>query len=450
MSYIPGYEPDLFVSYAHGDDRDWIKRLIERLKPELKRRLAIEPTIWVDEESLWKSRDFRREIPSSVRSSAVFLLLCSPSYLGSEYCVREECRAFADTIPLKRARFAGPEFEHQQFAVRTLLLPIDKNEHWQLFPGLTDIRFCDEGGTFIHGSPEFESSLRRLTGELMLILKGMRNRSTPVFVYPSNPGVPLKQTRDALAAELSAQSYRLLPDRQVSLPDQVREASLAVFLLGERYDETVDQLTKAANLGGKPWLVWCSPESQVAEPKQMGFIRHVEELDSSTKIVLDATKDLSELKKEVLALLGPTPFTNQSGAGKPRVYLVYDARDYLERRNAGQIAYHYRNEFQFDLPDDPSQHVSRLTHADGVLLVWGNSEEGWCAPEFECMQTVSHRARSKGLCLFDPKDPKITVMHQLRNGVADVHVVEQFGQFDPARLEPFFRAIRCRPMEGAP
>jgi hypothetical protein len=155
MSYVPGYEPDLFVSYAHGDDRDWIKRLIERLKPELKRRLAIEPTIWVDEDSLWRSRDFRREIPSSVRSSAVFLLLCSPSYLGSEYCVREECRAFADTIPLKRGRFAGPEFANQQFAVRTLLLPVDNNEHWQLFPGLTDIRFCDEGGTFIDGSWPF-------------------------------------------------------------------------------------------------------------------------------------------------------------------------------------------------------------------------------------------------------------------------------------------------------
>src|SRR5271170_6151602 len=151
MAYVPGYDHDIFISYAHGDDRDWINRLIERLKPELKRRLGKEPSIWIDDDSLRKSRDFRREIPSSIKSSASFLLLCSPSYLRSEYCVSEECGAFRDSIPVKRTRFSEESFLNEQFVFRTLLLPVDNNEHWELFPGVSDISFCDDIGTFTYG-----------------------------------------------------------------------------------------------------------------------------------------------------------------------------------------------------------------------------------------------------------------------------------------------------------
>ena len=223
-----------------------------------------------------------------------------------------------------------------------------------------------------------------------------------------------------------------------------------MFLLGDRYDETVDQLTKEADLGGKPWLVWCSPESRNAVPQQDALIGHLEELESPTKTFLDATVDTTELKEQVIALLRPSLFVHRYTAGKPRVYLVYNSRDSVEKRNAGQIAYHYHNEFQFDFPDDPAEHTARLAYADGVLLIWGHSNEEWCAPEFECMQQVSHRARAKGLCLFDPKASKIAVMRQLRNTVADVHVMEQFGQFDASRLEPFFSAIRRCTLPSTP
>src|SRR5271165_6028959 len=109
MAYVPGFEHDIFISYAHGDDRDWINRLLDRLKPELKRRLGIEPTIWIDKGDLRSSRDFRQEIPDSVRSSAVFVLLPSPTYIRSPYCVGEECQAYGETIPDKQKRY-GDEF----------------------------------------------------------------------------------------------------------------------------------------------------------------------------------------------------------------------------------------------------------------------------------------------------------------------------------------------------
>ena len=67
-----------FVSYAHGDDRDWINRFVGRLQLVLKRRLSHEASIWIDDEDLRKSRDFRKEIPDTLKSSAVLLLLPRP------------------------------------------------------------------------------------------------------------------------------------------------------------------------------------------------------------------------------------------------------------------------------------------------------------------------------------------------------------------------------------
>jgi hypothetical protein len=449
MAYVPGYDHDIFISYAHGDDRDWINRLVERLKPELKRRLGKEPSIWIDDDSLRKSRDYRKEIPSSIESSASFLLLCSPSYLRSEYCVLQECGAFRGSIPVKRARFFEESFRNEQFVLRTLLLPVDNNEHWELFSGVSDISFCNDAGTFTHGSPEFEAGFRKLTGELMLLLKRMRNGSTPVFVYPYHPSPSLKDAHDALSAELAAQSFRLLPDRLVNLSDQVREASLSIFLLGERYDETADQLTGTASTGGRPWLTWRSPASQEAELKQSGFISHLEKLESATKTFLDTAVPLSRLKEEVLALLKPNTLVPQPSSEKPRVYVICNLHSRLERENAGRIIYHFRKEFEFDLPDDPYQHNARLAYADAVLLVWGSSEETWCLPEFQTMVQVSRRARSKGLCLFDPQETKTAAMRQIRQDPGEIQIVEQFGQFDPQRLEAFFSPIRRGHAAGA-
>ena len=107
MAYVPGYTHDVFVSYAHGDDREWIALLAARLEPALKQRLGTKPAIWIDDDQLRASRDFSAEIPDSVRSSAVFLLLTSPTYIRSTYCVDEECRTFADSLPARRARFAS-------------------------------------------------------------------------------------------------------------------------------------------------------------------------------------------------------------------------------------------------------------------------------------------------------------------------------------------------------
>lgn len=451
MAYVPGYQHDIFISYAHGDDRDWINRLLDRLKPAIKRRLGLEADVWIDEDSLRKTRDFRKEIPDSVRSSALFLFLPSPTYIRSPYCVSEECRAFEETLPARRARFTVAEFTNEQFALRCPILPVEKNRHWKLFEGLTDIPFCNEADTFAIGTPEFETSFRKLTGELVTLLERLRNHSTSVFLYPLDPGPDLAEVRKALVDELSAKSYRILPESMVSFPDEMRESSLSVFLLGGSYDETAAELTEIASGQGKPWVLWRSPAAeQKAAPEQFGFCRYLEQLDSDKKTYLNASITPAKLKEEVLALLRPDPRALPTIPGKPRVYLIYNSRDRAEAGNAGLIAFHYRKEFHFDHPDDPGQHTLRLTGSDGVLLIWGNAGEDWCAREFEALIQSPRRADAKGLCLFDPKETKTAVLAQIRRSenLRELYVAEQFGRFEPARLETFFNPIRRRSQTG--
>jgi hypothetical protein len=450
MAYVPGFQYDVFVSYAHGDDRDWINRFLDRLRPAIKQHLGSEVGIWIDDDSLRKTRDFRKEIPESVKSSAAFLLLASPSYIRSEYCVLEECRTFQEANAGRRERFNAPDFANEQFVLRCPILPVENNEHWQLFSGASDISFCSKTGVFALGTPEFEAAFQRLTGELKTLLERMRNRSTPVFLYPFNPSIALKDARKVLADELSARSYRLLPDRLVNLESQLSESFLSVFLLGETYDETAEKLAQFAARQGKPWVVWCSPTAaQTEEAEQMGFCRYLEHLDSGSKSYLSTNITVAKVKEEVLALLRPATVALPAAPGKPTVYLIYNWRDPAEKGNAGDITFHYRNEFQFAQPNDPARHKLLLTGSDGVLLIWGNEDESWCAQEFEEMLRTARKAQAKGLCLLEPKETKTGVVNQIRaQNLSDVYIAEQFDKFDPTRMETFFNPIRRRVATG--
>jgi len=454
MAYVPGFQHDVFVSYAHGDDREWINGFLQRLKPEIKRRLGSEAVFCIDEADLRKSRDFAKDIPDSVESSAVFLLLASPLYIRSRYCVDEEYSTFQEALVSRRERFNAADFANEEFALRCPILPVENNEHWQLFPGASDIPFCDRTSTFAMDTPEFEAGFQHLTGELKTLLERMHNHSTPVFLYPFSPGPELEEAHRFLKDELSDHRYRLLPDRLVNLEGQLREASLSVFLLDETYVEKVRKLAEiAARQPGKPWVVWSSPAAeQMAEPEQKELVRNLKQRDSPTKTYLDASISPAKLKEEVLALLRRASGEVQPAPGKPSVYLIYNRRDPAENDHAGEIARHYGDEFRFaDSSNDCGRHKQLLTDSIGVLLMWGKQDENWFARQFGEMMRLAHKGHAKCLCVLDPRENKIGILSEIRaQNLRDLYIVEQFGQFDLARMEPFFDAIRRRSAAGAP
>jgi hypothetical protein len=448
MAFVPGFEHDVFISYAHGDDRDWINRFVDRLSPALSRLLP-GTDVWIDKYDLRKSRNFQQDIPESLEKSAVLISLVSPTYITRPYCVQQECHRFTDFAAARKQpgqRFAAPEFAADLFGFRCPILPIEDSAHWNhLIPGATDISFCDDIETFPIASPLFEEKFRDLLRHLRDLLRRMRNRSTPVLVYPRNAPPELAEARSALTRELTAQSYRVIPEDELDPVRHAGSCDLAVLLLGAQHDETTQRLADAFQAHGKPFVIWPSPALEKSGThEQRGFFQHLLHLDSGRKTLLSPAITPEKLKQEVFAILNPGAKIPPSAEGKPRVYLIYDPRRNNEKNNAGRIAYHYRKEFQFDFSDDPRQHNACLTQSDGVLLVWGDAGEEWCAAEFEQMVRLSSQPRSRGLCLFDPKESKVAIAEQIRTTRSGppIYVAEQFGPFDAARLEPFFNPLR--------
>lgn len=447
MPFVPGFEHDVFISYAHGDDRDWINRFLDRLAPALNRLLP-GASLWVDKDDLRKSRNFEQDIPESLVSSAVLISLVSPTYLTRPYCVQQEYRRFASQSAARKQptqRFASPDFASDLFGFRCPILPLlDDSYRNTIFPGATDIPFCDDISTFSLTSPQFEEQFRVLLRELRSLLLRMRNHATPVFLYPPSPTPEIADAHSALTRELQAQSYRILPDTELDPLPSLTRSELAIFLLGPQYDqsETPKRLTSQISQLDKPFIIWPSPTLETdGEVAQRGFYQSLVQLESPRKTLLRAAITPEKLKEEVFAILSPRAKMPPPAAGKPRVYLVYDSTKTSEKNNAGKIVFHYQNDFQFDLSDNPRQHTLGLTQSDGVLLLWGEANEDWCSAEFEQMVRLSTQPKSRGICLFDPQQSKIALAEQIRSG-NNLFVAEEFGPFDGTRLEPFFAPIR--------
>ena len=89
MPFVPGFKYDLFVSYAHKNDRPWrwVSEFVETLKDELEGK-SRDFNIWWDP-GLRTGEDFNIAIGDAISESAVFLSVLSLAYGDSTYCKRE-------------------------------------------------------------------------------------------------------------------------------------------------------------------------------------------------------------------------------------------------------------------------------------------------------------------------------------------------------------------------
>ncbi|MDT7808430.1 MAG: hypothetical protein QOJ70_2243 [Acidobacteriota bacterium] len=88
------FEHDVYISYAHADDKPlegekgWVTSLVERLRIRFAQRTGEEPSICFDS-SLIAGVSFTDRLVVSIARSKLFLPIVSPSYLESEWCIKE-------------------------------------------------------------------------------------------------------------------------------------------------------------------------------------------------------------------------------------------------------------------------------------------------------------------------------------------------------------------------
>src|SRR5260370_2646781 len=124
---MPPFKYDIFISYAHlddrspfGDEKGWIDLLQERLSVLVAQALGYELSIWRDGHNLQGNDVLQGAIGEGVTQSLLLVPIISPRYVQSEWCIRE-MDAFHASDPPPQA--AAPGFRSRVFKVIKTPLP---------------------------------------------------------------------------------------------------------------------------------------------------------------------------------------------------------------------------------------------------------------------------------------------------------------------------------------
>jgi hypothetical protein len=95
MGFLPDYEDDIFISYAHNDNQPliegqpgWVDTFHKALERRLQVHLGAKPSIWRDPR-LQGNEYFADTLVEQIPKVAILISLLSPSYNNSEWCRRE-------------------------------------------------------------------------------------------------------------------------------------------------------------------------------------------------------------------------------------------------------------------------------------------------------------------------------------------------------------------------
>jgi len=112
-AYVPGFEHDVFVSYARVDNElGWVNKLVKELEVRLAERLGRpRPSVWMDHQI--RGNESLDQIYRAVRSTAALLIVKSAGYLKSDWC-RNELLAFFAQQNNERNRVFAVNTDHYE------------------------------------------------------------------------------------------------------------------------------------------------------------------------------------------------------------------------------------------------------------------------------------------------------------------------------------------------
>ena len=96
-AFVPGFENDLFISYAHEDDARWVQAFVDDLRDEVSRRLGLSISVWKDTGRLRAGANWQDGIQDGIKHSAAFVAIVTPRYQNSLWCARER-QVFRDRV----------------------------------------------------------------------------------------------------------------------------------------------------------------------------------------------------------------------------------------------------------------------------------------------------------------------------------------------------------------
>lgn len=474
MAYVPSYEHDVFVSYAHVDDepepgetKGWVTTLVSSLKTKLAQKLGRSDafSLWMDHELLGHA-GVSRQITDVLERTATLVVILSPGYLASSWCQRE-ASAFLSHLSRRR------ESSSQVFVVRRD--KIDDGEPEE-FAELVGYQFWvqDNLATTAHilGTPRPDPNDRRyfdrlndLATQLAEHLKSLRDpapRGPQKVIADERPTIFIAEPTDDLdevhqdvKRYLQQAGLRVLPDCwyprdpgafQRSATRDLAHCDVFVQLLsgsvGKRTPDVPDGYAhlqlQMAESSGKPILQW---RIEDLDTGKVGDARHRALLERETVLAVGIEEFKRTIKDRVLKKKAPAPpkpidafvFVNREAEDSPLAERVCEA---LKQYGAGYVlperrgtAAQIRRELERNLVD-----------CDALIVVYGESDRGWVDEQLrQCRKALSKRERPlQAVAVFE--GPPVT-KERLNVNLPKMVTIDCRRGLDEAALNTFLTGL---------
>ena len=421
MAYVPGFEQDIFISYAqvdnqpmdYGDRRDcrWVSYLRDQLQKRVDKKLGrIGATkIWMDLDDLGGNESVTFAIDSALGKTAILVIVLSDGYLASEWC-NKEIQSFAEST---RAN-------DRLFVVHLADIPLDNRP--QEIRDLIGFNFFDKEsqGELDPTHDEYNSTLSTLRSTLAEKLKELQqtpdhageagNAASPspgIFLAEVTPD--LADDRDALVTYIEKLGYRVLPTKlyhrgaqeyQQMLDQDLLQAKLFIQLLGqfstprtEDFPDGYEGLQLSRAVDAKVPLLRAY-ERDTVDFDKIKNESHRQFLEASDVKALDLEEFKADIKKtlEELILRESNPTTPEMGDNPVLIHVrssdkvaAFHLRDRLAEQNLG---------YEIVVDEDESLvELAKIREYTGLVLVYGEQSPGiWIKQR---MQTFRDLVMSK-------------------------------------------------------
>jgi hypothetical protein len=459
-AFVPGFQHDLFISYAHEDDKRWIQAFEDELRDEISRRLGMGISVWQDTSKIRAGENWQVAIHEGIEGAAAFVAVVSPRYQNSQWCARERNEF--------RKRFKAEEFATCGRFFKAVKTPWSENTHRLFLQEIQDVDFYkedqDDSVEFTPGSRDFKRAVRKLADGVEALLRRLRRANQRVHV-----AWPVDECLTAwtqLSDELKSKGFDVQPmgPRDASFADKLLmqdmdQAVLSVHLLGSVYDQFSERMALlAANLDHQMMFWMTSGAESTADEKQKALINAIRsgvrpddlkrEWPHGWSLIADA--GVRKFIDAVVTKLRPQPPQVPVTAllDTPTIYIVYDATTAEDTKVAldlkDQIAQHEKMQVFVSRADlsSPTElklwHENLLRSCDGVLLYRNAAPEGWwnqLAPEIILAERRFERQPMKSRAFLLPRPPSWEVG-------PDVKVIPYHAPFTLSQIEPFLDPLR--------
>jgi hypothetical protein len=349
MPFVPGQSHDVFLSYDHFES-EWVKLFSAELLKEFQIRAGRPFTIWQDTGQLQMGAPWSDSIQKAIEECAAFLAIVSPSYLGSPWCKKERKAFFEFHGGLEGLTVSANPRSLTRF-LKVVKTPDEQRAYESLESKIQALYFFDEasGKELLTHSTEFTAAIRETERAIRELLNLMCNQRQSVYVAP----VPTELTlgREVGRNELADLGYNMRPQIELDesyadtlLDAEMKESTVAIFLMGSEYDSYIEKKQMpAAEKFKLPMFFWIDPDKskQASGPqaKLISRIREHRDLPSNAQ-VLGGPTVWHMVHEQLLPILDSMrkKVPKAEGALAEKLYLLYDTTRPQESQEAIRIS----------------------------------------------------------------------------------------------------------------